>query len=253
MPDDVFSVLPMKGYITWNSHAFNLTDQDTTLEQYFNFYFAEAGDSNQMSAIFDADDIFRMSVPTFQKQEVCGTFTLPRNSYLFELSSHAHGHMEQFRTWLPPNNTNKSDIPTGTPDYISRIYNDPVQILYDPPLHFAQNLNSTNRRIKYCAVYDNGADDISEVRRHSQSIGLVVLNSCSSSERRCLGGANHNNVCYGNNWRCDSSAGAGDGICDACPLEGGVTTFDEMLILLGSYYVPSASQAFLDTPASLMD
>ena len=253
MPDNVFSVLPTRGYVTWNSHAFNLTDQATTLEQYYNFYFAEPDDSYQMATIFDSDDIFSMSVPTFQKQEVCGTFVLPPNSYLFELSSHAHGHMELFRIWLPPNNNDKDDIPTGAPDYISRIYNDPVQTLYDPPMHFAQSLNAKNRRIKYCAVYDNGADDITEVRRHSESIGLVVLNSCSTSERRCLGGAKHNNPCYASHSACDSSTGAGDGVCDACPLEGGVTTFDEMLILLGNYYVPSASQAFLDAPASLMD
>jgi hypothetical protein len=36
---------------------------------------------------------------------------------------------------------------------------------------------------------------------------------------------------------CDSSLGLGDGVCDACPLEGGVTTEDEMYIMLGLYYV----------------
>ncbi len=34
-------------------------------------------------------------------------------------------------------------------------------------------------------------------------------------------------------------AHAGDlaGICDACPLRGGVTTEDEMFILLGAFYI----------------
>jgi len=36
--------------------------------------------------------------------------------------------------------------------------------------------------------------------------------------------------------KCDSAPGANDGICDACPLRGGVTTGDEMFIPLGSYY-----------------
>ena len=36
---------------------------------------------------------------------------------------------------------------------------------------------------------------------------------------------------------CDSSSGAGDGQCDACTLTGGVSTEDEMFILLGSLYV----------------
>ena len=39
------------------------------------------------------------------------------------------------------------------------------------------------------------------------------------------------------NRSCDSTAGAGDGFCDACPLVGGVTTEDEMFILLGHYFV----------------
>ena len=43
-------------------------------------------------------------------------------------------------------------------------------------------------------------------------------------------------------WRCggsDAVCGAG-GVCDACPVHGGVTTADEMFILLGSFYVPDA-------------
>jgi hypothetical protein len=36
---------------------------------------------------------------------------------------------------------------------------------------------------------------------------------------------------------CDSRAGAGDGFRDACPLVGGVTSDDEMFILLGSYFL----------------
>ena len=49
--------------------------------------------------------------------------------------------------------------------------------------------------------------------------------------------------CAGNsdeerNRSCDSNPGAGDGFCDACPLVGGVTTEDEMFILLGNYFVP---------------
>ena len=48
--------------------------------------------------------------------------------------------------------------------------------------------------------------------------------------------------CSGNddaerNASCDSTAGAGDGVCDACILIGGVTTEDEMFLLLGSFFV----------------
>ena len=34
---------------------------------------------------------------------------------------------------------------------------------------------------------------------------------------------------------CDSSPGAGDGDCDACPVGFGTTTDDEMFVLAGSY------------------
>ncbi len=43
-------------------------------------------------------------------------------------------------------------------------------------------------------------------------------------------------LCGGNDAFCDSTPGAGDGLCDACPVHGGVTTEDEMFVLLGSYF-----------------
>mgnify|MGYP001469293193 CR=1 FL=1 len=44
-------------------------------------------------------------------------------------------------------------------------------------------------------------------------------------------------LCGGDDRNCDSAPDAHDGECDACPLRGGVTTEDEMFILLGFYYV----------------
>jgi hypothetical protein len=37
-------------------------------------------------------------------------------------------------------------------------------------------------------------------------------------------------------------------LCDACPLRGGVTTDDEMFILLGQYYCPEGSSCYLPVP-----
>ena len=240
MPDGVFSTLPEKACIVWNSHAFNLTNTDTTMEAYYNFNFAQPADNDPMVAIFDSDRIFAMDVPPFEKQEVCGTFVLPQNSYLFELSSHAHRHLEKFRAWLPPNTYSNNDIPTSTPDYVSRIYNDPTISLFSEPIHFPFGLSNYNRRIKYCAVYDNGADNMQDVRRHSESLGLVVLGPCEPNERRCIGGPRHGLTCGGDDRNCDSDPQTPDGDCDACPLRGGVTTHDEMMILLGNYYVPGS-------------
>jgi hypothetical protein len=35
---------------------------------------------------------------------------------------------------------------------------------------------------------------------------------------------------------CDSAPGAGDGLCDACAIPGGITTQDEMFVLSGWWY-----------------
>jgi hypothetical protein len=37
------------------------------------------------------------------------------------------------------------------------------------------------------------------------------------------------------NTACDSSPGAGDGWCDACPITSGVTTEDEMFFIFPAY------------------
>jgi len=44
-------------------------------------------------------------------------------------------------------------------------------------------------------------------------------------------------TCNGKNADCDTTPGAGDGVCDACTLVGGVTTEDEMFLLLGNFFV----------------
>ena len=55
---------------------------------------------------------------------------------------------------------------------------------------------------------------------------------CPSEERSCFGGPNEGMACNGD----DSICGEG-GLCDACPAGPGVTTEEEMLLVLGSYYV----------------
>ncbi len=258
-PDTVFGVIPVQGFSVWNSHAFNLTNFDTTIEQYHNFWFADPTDTNAIAAVFDSDDIFVMNVPQFQSREYCRTYTVPSSSFLFELSSHTHKRGVLFRIWAPPNSPCSGSGCTanaGAPIYVSTEYNDPVQRLFDPPVdHTADSIN--DRTYKYCANFDNGATDIQDVKRRSTSPAppeaFAPGGPCSIASTRCIGGPSHNTVCGGNDSVCDSSPGAGDGDCDACRLLGGVTTEDEMFILLGSRFVSSASQAFLSDSASLLD
>ena len=321
----VYDELPTKGWILWNSHAFNLTDERGKIEAWLNFDFAQPEDQSFPGRdIFTAFSIFDMTVPPFEAQEVCNIQTLPGNAHLFELSSHMHQRGARFRAFLgafrcaggpydrtpcspfgpdaafatadlcagapcrakmppaagdcngdlevsinelvqavnislgvlprsrcadaDPDGSNtvtvaelvravQSSLSPGFRDaessllYTSFVYNDPVVLNIDPPIDFPANAAARDARaLTYCAVYDNGFLDPSEVKTRTSS-----PNSCSPSA--CSAGRVGAACRRSNHAACDTSPGAGDGFCDACTLYGGVTTEDEMFILLGSYYV----------------
>ena len=230
--EGVYSVLPAKGVINWNSHAFNLSAEDTTIEQYNNFYFAPQGEREHRNrAIFDVKDIFIANVPAYERRTYCSTSTLPRGARLTELGSHAHKRGVLWQTWLPPQDptckTSTACEPNETPpDYVSRIYNDPLSISYDPPLEF-DSTDAAERTIKFCLTYDNGLEFPELLKRNSTSVGSTCFNQAF-----CTGGVTPGLACGGD----DSACGDG-GVCDACTVVGGVTTEDEMMILLGNYYI----------------
>jgi hypothetical protein len=319
----VYDELPTKGWILWNSHAFNLTDERGKIEAWLNFYFAEP-DQQQFPGrdIFTAGSIFNMTVPPFETQEVCSVQTLPPNAHLFELSSHTHKRGIRFRTFLgafrcdggprngracspygPDEGFETPDLCSGFPCralappaaadcngdltvsvdeliqainislgleprfqcvradpdadnrvtvselvlavqsnlnpayrdpddsllYTSLVYNDPSVTTFDPPIDFPNNRSSRDARaLTYCSLYDNGFSDARDVKTRSASPNFCAAHACTEGKvgSFCASDAS-----------CDSSSGAGDGKCDACTLDGGVTTEDEMFILLGSYYV----------------
>ncbi len=243
-PAGVYSLLPLRGFVSWNSHGFNLTKKPTTIEQWVNLSFApEAERKWRRQQIFESDEIFSMSeVAPFAKKEICMTWTLPQYAQLLSLSSHMHKRGELFRIWLPPNEpcdgVDGCQVPERTSDYESRLYDDPVYTYYDPPNDYS-GAAAAERTFKACAVYDNGADDPSEVKRESTKPNAPACEGfpfafcgCLAADRVCYGGDSHGEDCRGD----DAFCGEG-GICDACPLLGGVTTDDEMFLPLGSYYV----------------
>jgi hypothetical protein len=256
LPRGVFGIYPVRGTIVWNSHAFNVSDRPTTNEQYLNVWFAktEAERQDLLRGIFDSRNIFVQDVPPFEKREYCSTFTMRRGSRLSDLSSHTHKRGLLFRIWLPPNTPCPAVagcLPEETrpPLVATTIYNDPIQYEFNPPMAF-DDANVASRTLKYCSVYDNGFKDPSTVKRRSTSPEPPDLHlppfkapggpcapflglACANEPKRGEG--------CGNDASCDSSPGAGDGSCDACPLRGGVTTEDEMFILLGSCYVPGST------------
>jgi cysteine-rich repeat protein len=234
--DGVYNIMPMAGIFTWNSHAFNTTSGDTTMSQYLNLDFAGPGDQSfPVQDIFDAGSIFIANVPPFETRQYCRNYTIPSGSNLFHLTSHTHRHGVQFRIWEPPNAAcAPGSCPEGSPGqliYTSVTYEDPLQLYFDPPQVYTGS--TAARTFRYCSLYDNGsAPGSPSVKLASNPVG----STCGAAQRECVSGPNQGVACNGNDAFCDSSPGSGDGSCDACPVQGGVTTEDEMFILIGSYY-----------------
>jgi hypothetical protein len=257
-PTDVFALIPVQGFIVWDSHAFNLTERDTTIEQWMNVEFATPEEQlYERRQIFDAGDIFGMgTIEAFSSKEVCTSYTIPQHGRLMTLSSHTHRFGKQFRVWYPPNDACEPGpdcLPEDRdPDYVSRDYADPVyQRFFEPNLPVYDSPDPRERTFKYCSLWDNGKTNPEEVRRESTKpdaetcdfvaafrgfaagAGFEVFAcGCEPEDRSCFGGPNQGMPCDGN----DSLCGDG-GICDACPTGGGVTTEEEMFILLGAYFV----------------
>jgi len=272
----VYLLLPMTGTIVWNSHAFNLTPFDTRMAQYLNLEFAQPGDDlYETQRIFAADEIFTQSVEAFGTSQYCHTWTAPEGARLTRLSSHTHRFGVNWRTWGPPHEPCEADgdfgglVGGGGPDscsppanddqliYVSAEYSDPVQLYLDPPVAL-DSPNEADRTYKFCAQYDNGSTPSSPpVKQQSLSPEPTLLSvslapgqppfeialggPCANNQVRCMAGPNQGVQCGSEAdpaTFCETEAGLGDGACDACPVNGGTTTEDEMFILLGDYYVP---------------
>ncbi|TFH32142.1 MAG: hypothetical protein E4H00_02040 [Myxococcales bacterium] len=257
-PDGVYGVLPVEGFTIWNSHSFNLTKFDTTVSQYINFLYAATDDRRHLREdLTILDDIFAMgTVAPFTTHEACATFTMPMSSRLLTLSSHTHQYGTDFRIWYPPNDPCPSSglggpidlcaVPDREPDYRSFFYQDPLYQRFNETnnLEILDSADDRDRTFRYCAIWDNGATDPAKVRRHSErpdaatcAFGEIAPEfvgpcGCAPELRACLGGPDQGMICGED----DSACGEG-GVCDACPVWGGVTTEEEMFGILGAFYV----------------
>jgi hypothetical protein len=251
-PDGVVEAMPVKGTMAWNSHAFNATDQPTTNEQWLQLYFAAPEEQRfLLQDFFDVGDIFIANVPPFEERRYCRTVTFEKGTRLFELTSHTHKRGRLFEMWgpgvWPPCRSGLGQTcepEAGEPFLRTTDYADPHQVTFDPPLALDGDDPAT-RTFKYCAVYDNGLSDPSVVKRLSTAPPEALR--CRPAELRCLGGPKRGQSCNGDNAVCDSTAGAGDGQCDACPVRGWVTADDEMFALIGSYYCAEGVDCALPT------
>jgi hypothetical protein len=182
----------------------------------------------------------------YQTQEVCRSYTIPEGAHVFQLSSHTHRHGVKFRIWDEPNypcfpdSNGDGCIPSPYTEkliYSSTEYTDPVELEFSPPVLY-DNPDPVYRTLRYCSEYDNGSKvDSPSVKRQSTSPegpfgSFSPGGPCADSQLYCYGGTNPGTFCGGNDSLCE-----GGGECDACPVHGGVTTEDEMFILIGSYYI----------------
>jgi hypothetical protein len=121
--------------------------------------------------------------------------------------------------------------PRGRLLYTSLTYADPFTVSLDPPRVFGgPRATVAERTLTYCALYDNGFTDPDTVKRNSQ----LPTNSPPCQPTHCAEGA------VGE--RCvrhvDCNTESGAGLCDACTVGFGLTTDDEMFVLVGAYLPP---------------
>ncbi len=243
-PAGVYQLLPLRGVVVWNSHAFNLTSQDMNMEAWLNLDFADQ-QNFLAQGLFNADEIFVQDVPPYQTREYCYTHTFAEGTRLFEISSHMHSRGKRWRYFSAPQTpcASATGCPLGNPAdifYESTDYSDPVVTDFAPPIHFTGSV--ADRTIKFCTLFDNGASDPAEVKTVSGSpcppngCGLIPGGPCGpggdsrNPDVKCLGGPNVGQLCTAD-FECTNS------VCDACNLMGGVTTMDEMFIAIGTFYV----------------
>ena len=223
-----FAEFPSHGIFYWNSHAFNLTPRDLTHHYYRNIYFTDDLQRQDVGFQNTSQIYIAAGTPPFTKEEHCSEHVLAQGTQLLSLASHTHKRGERFTIDL------KS---TGERLYDNPFWDDPIILQFDPPRAF-DSPDVGDRTLVYCAVYNNGvasdgSPDPSAVTRKSLKPDRTDCRPVACAAGRvaepCAGERDHAT--------CDTSPGAGDGLCDACPITAGVTSDDEMFIILGSTLV----------------
>ena len=247
----VYSFAPCRTVMFWNSHAFNLTATEGPMRARLNFEFADDRRYIAQRTSTDGPGLGNFGIPRLAAQgaapytiaDMCSNVTLPKGARLTELSSHTHKRGD--RSWW----TN----PAGELVYENRIYNDPPTTIFDPPIELDSD-DDADRTYRFCTTFNNGVDkdgnpDPEAVTRASRipygvgGPGTTGFGTCEP--KACVNdGADFTINCddgqnnrKGDDAACDTSPGAGDGLCDACQIMGGVTTENEMFQGSLSYFM----------------
>lgn len=215
---------PAHGIFYWNSHAFNLTTEDGIHHVWKNIYFAD--DRRFQAERIDVIEYIFSAVGTgpFEKKTVCEDYIFDQGDGMLAITSHTHKRGERFFMSL-----------NGEQVYETFTYDEPLYKIFEPTVVFNSN-DPDQRTLEWCATYNNGvkadgSPDIETVTRLSRR----PTNAFPCNPTACVAGK-VGASCNGaeDNASCDSAPGAGDGWCDACAIGLGITSDDEMFILLGS-------------------
>lgn len=223
--DGFFSLFPSHGIFYWNSHAFNLSSRDLMHRSWHNYYFTN--DLRYEEVGFqDTRSIFAANgTGAFTRHEYCADYVLPQGTKLLALFSHTHKRGERFTMEIKG---------TGELLYDNPFWDDPTVTQYDPARLFDSE-DAADRTIHYCALYNNGVKpdgsfDVDLVKRCSRT---PVRSGCRATHcAEGLVGEPCNGA--GDDASCDTMPGAGDGFCDAGSITGGLTSDDEMMVMIGT-------------------
>ena len=221
----VYRTIPIRGFVYHNAHAFNLTDKDHPMHARVNLHFTDDLRYQRISKPDSKRVAREQRTPPFEKSTLCSTHVMPKDSELIPLASHTHKRGERF--WV--------EDPEGKQIYESLSYSDPVYLNIDPTMMF-DSPDEAKRTLKFCATYNNGvtADgkpDVGMVTRSSTMPDRTECKPVACAEGKI--GASCDGV--DDDAACDTSSGAGDGMCDACDITDGVTTENEMFVLMPTY------------------
>ena len=148
LPEGVYRQVPLHGILYWNSHAFNITDEEHLMNGRINYLFAtDTRYRSRSLGRLAGRVIFMPNTPAYEREEVCSTLTMPQGAHLFSLSSHTHQRGESFKIFHPD----------GSLLYENYFFSDPITRRYDPPLVFDSD-DDAARTLRYCAVYNNGVN-----------------------------------------------------------------------------------------------
>ncbi|GAB5452365.1 MAG: hypothetical protein Hals2KO_26930 [Halioglobus sp.] len=219
-----YSEYPSHGIFYWNSHAFNLTTEDGIHHVWRNLYFADDRRFRAKSINETRHILSGTGTPPFGKKTVCRDYVFDQGDGLLRLSSHTHKRGERFFMSVD-----------GEQVYETFTYDEPLVKVFEPAMVF-NSPNPEERVLEWCATWNNGVNDdgspnvetVTRRSRRPENAHLCYPTACVAGN---IGAA-----CNGpdDDAACDSSPGAGDGWCDACMIQPGASSDDEMFILLGS-------------------